>query len=459
MKIYNLLSIFLLLCLSAKAQEEPITETEALSALQEVLSTLNKYKLITDGNEWFLAEQEAVSAINKHNRTAMAHNKIISDISYKRNHHLILGLPPDPYKVYGDKWFDMKESIWFDMKESIATFRPRSNQQLTGRGNKVFKDGVWRFLTEQEAISAINDHNRTALAQNKIISTTSYHKNYRLIPGLSSYGKYDSKILRSQIIDWKKSPTLGNKVFKDGVWRFLTEQEAISAINDHNRTALAQNKIISQTSYLDNYRLIPGLPNNMHKYNLESLISQIIDWKGLTEKNRGNKVFRDGVWRFLTEQEAISAINDHNQTALAQNKIISTTSYRDNYGLIPGLSSRYAFINNNRITSQIIGWEGYSAEPRHRGNKVFRNGRWLFLTEQESVSAINDHNRTTTSVQNKIISLMSYQENYGLIPGLPPTPWTHYGLTTWKEMLKEIQFDHYNYNNMDRVCSAQFTIP
>ena len=455
MKMYNFLSIFLLLCLSAKAQEEPITETEALSALQEALPTLNKYKLITDGNEWFLAEQEAVSAINEHNRTTTGvQRKITSDFSYKRNHHLIPGLPPNPYEVYGDKWFDMKESIATFLKD-VGPPRPSSNH----RGNKVFKNGHMRFLTEQEAVSAINDHNQTALAQNKIISTTSYHKNYRLIPGLpSNIHRYNPESLRSQIIGWKDPTkrTRGNKVFREGRWRFLTEQEAVSAINDHNKIASAQNKIISVSSYTKNYGLIPGLPRDMYyEYdNPESLRSQIIGWK--SPPTHANKVFRGNSWRFLTEQEAISAINEHNRTTTStQNKIISTTSYRDNYGLIPGLSIRYAFINNNRITSQIIDWEGYSAEPRHRGNKVFREGRWRSLTEQEAVSAINEHNRTTTSVQNKIISPMSYQENYGLIPGLPPNPWTHYGPTTWKVMLKKIHFDHYVYG----VCPEQFAIP
>ena len=549
MKIYNLLSIFLLLCLSAKAQEEPITETETLSALQEALPTLNKYKLITDGNEWFLAEQEAVSAINEHNRTTTGvQRKIISNFSYKRNHHLILGLPPDPYKVYGDKWFDMTESIADTFLKDVGPLRPSSNQQFTDRSNKVFRDGRVRFLTTQEAVSAINNHNKTALAQNKIISNASYEKNYRLIPGLPrslKHGDYwyypNKKKITSQVIGWKGDFTgivpgrnRGNKVFRGNSWRFLTEQEAISAINEHNKTALAKNKIISNTSYEKNYGLIPGLPSHMHyRYDPNSLRSQIIGWKNPT---RGNKVFKDGIWRFLTEQEAISAINEHNRTTTStQNKIISTTSYRDNYGLIPGLPSRYEFINNNRITSQIIGWEGYST-PGRRGNKVFRDGVWRFLTEQEAISAINEynktaplqnqitsehsyrqnyrwihglphfdtfktkglldritsqitswhgrglrvagfltdehvrslteqeaisaineHNRTTTVVQNKIISPMSYQENYGLIPGLPPNPWTHYGLTTWKVMLKKIHFDHYN-NNYG-ICSAQFTIP
>ena len=367
MKNVNFLSALLLLCLSAKAQQEKLpapTNQEALSALQEVLPILNKYNLITNGKEWLLSEKEAVSAINEHNRTAEPENKILSIKSYKENYMLIPGLPPDPYRIYGDKWFDMQERITLAFLKEGGLLR-----QLKDLGNKVFKDGIWRFLTTQEAVSAINEHNRTSDPEKKILSTIFYRRNYRLIPGLPSYRQGYVERIKPQIIGWRGHSPLnrphGNKVFIDGHWRFLTTQEAVSAINEHNRTSDPEKKILSTIFYHRNYRLIPGLP-----------------------------------------------------------------SYRQDY--------------LERIKPQIIGWRGHAPLDRPRVNKVFTDGHWRFLTTKEAVSAINEYNRTA-NLENKILSTMSYRENCGLIPGLPQSPWSHYGLNQWKAMLAHIKADNFGH--------------
>ena len=543
MKTYNFLLVLILLCLSAKAQEEFLAPTneEALSALQEALPILNKYNLITNGEEWFLAEEDAVSAINEHNRTAFQQNKIISDNSYERNHGLIFGLPPDPYKVYGDKWFNMQDRIAHTFLKDVGLLiklnnrantvfrdeywrflttpeavlainehnqtadpenkitsdtsyernfrripglpkhlkyqsshlnhiywyypnKKRVTSQIIGwmdgstsrTGNKILVDGHWRFLTEKEAVTAINRHNQTADEEKKILSDTSYERNYKLIPGLPRIiiDHYPSKRrITSQIIGWINSEDLhGNKVLVDGLWRFLTDTEAIFAINKHNRTANKENKITSHNSYIRNYRLIPGLPSHLEYYPIERMASQITDWINNARKDlegpRGNKILVNGRWRFLTDAEAISAINKHNQTADEEKKILSLTSQRKNYKLIPGLPRTL----NVNVTAQIIGWHGAL------GDKVLLvDGYYLILNEQEAVSAMNEHNRTAP-VEKKILSPMSYSENHGLIPGLPPKPWIHYGLHRWKSMLREIYFDYYD-NHHSRCKALLFRTP
>ena len=274
MKIYNFLSVLFLFCLSAKSLESAPTAEEALSAIQEVLSVLNKYKLITNGKEWFLAEQEAVFAINEHNRIVPVKSKIISDFSYERNYKRILGLPPDPYRVYGDKWFNMKDRI---ANTFLRDMGPLRQKQRGVRGNKVFRDGHWRFLTTQEAVSAINEHNRVATPENKIISTHSYVKNHGLIPGLPSklvlhgrrywYSPNKEKVI-SQVIGWVDggSNPFGNKVFRDEHRQFLTTRWAVNAIKEHNQTAPVANRILSPMSHRENHGLIPGLPQKPWVY-------------------------------------------------------------------------------------------------------------------------------------------------------------------------------------------------
>ena len=388
MKIYNFLSVLFLLCSSAKAQELALTNEDALSALQKVVPILNQYTLITDGEKWFLSEQEAVSAIIEHNRTADLKNKIISDASYGRKYRLIPGLPANPDSVYGEEWFSMKERIASTFLKDVGPLR-------NVRGNKVLRDGYWRFLTEQEAVSAINKHNQTADPENKIISDKSYRKNYRLIPGLPQHLFPDGhdwyypskKRIPPQIIGWVGyDHSRGNKVLRNGRWRFLTEQEAVYAINKHNRTADPENKIISDKSYRKNYRLIPGLPNAFSRY------------------------------------------------------FIGYNYHSEEY-----------YLNKRRVTSQIIGWV---ASSRDKFIKISEDER--FLTELEAVSAIIEHNKTAPA-ENKILSTLSYQENYGLIPRLPQNLWTHYGLNKLRLrwMFEEILIAHYK----DRRCTTQFITP
>ena len=361
--------------------------------------------------------ERAIFSINQHNQMTPEEDKIVSKESYRKNHRQISGLPSDPLRAYGSLG-------WVDMQFHIIQWR------VEDAGfpviNRVLIDGEPRYLNPREAVSAINEHNRTAPEENKIVSEKSYGENYRLVSGLhphyrqAYHGVWTS--MRLKIADWKSRVQLGvhNKVLIDGELRYLNPQEAASAINKHNRTTrIIWDRIVSEKSYSENYRLVSGLPSNLRAgygyIGLKEIKSQVVGWE-VNLNYMGNKILVDEEWRFLNRQKAISAINEHNQTASEENKIVSEKSYSKNYKLVPGLPSSlkksYGHKEAEEMKSQIIGWED------NDGNKILIDGKRRFLNQQKAISAINEHNRTAPEGE-KMVSDRSYNENYRLVPGLP----------------------------------------
>ena len=437
----------------------------------------------------FLEPEELIKEINEYNKTAVQEKRIISNKSYAKNYRNISGAPSNPWKSYGrEVWNEIRSQIhgWtgrIETTQRIVTKDPLEPEELVREINEYNKTAVqekriisirsyvknyknisrapsqpWRSygrevwneirsqihgwtgriettLEPEELVKEINEYNKTAVKEKRIISRTSYEKNYKNISGAPSspwisYGREVWNEIRSQIHGWTgRIETTQRIVTKDP----LEPEELVKEINEYNKTAVKEKRIISKKSYEKNYKNISRAPSQpWRSYGREvwnEIRSQIHGWTGQIETTQ-RILTKDA----LEPEELVREINEYNKTAVQEKRIISIRSYRKNYKNISGAPSS-PWISYGRevweeIRSQIHGW----TEQIETTQRILTKDA---LEPEELVREINEYNKTAVQ-EKRIISIRSYVKNYKNISRAPSEPWRSYGREVWNEIRSQI---------------------
>ena len=362
--------------------------------------------------ETTLEPEELVKEINEYNKTAVKEKRIISTRSYVKNYKNISRAPSDPWKSYG-------REVWNEIRSQIHgwTGRIETTQRI------LTKDA----LEPEELVREINEYNKTAVKEKRIISRRSYVKNYKNISRAPSqpwrsYGREVWEEIRSQIHGWTEQIETTQRILtKDA----LEPEELVREINEYNKTAVKEKRIISRRSYVKNYKNISGAPSEpWRSYGREvwnEIRSQIHGWTGRIETT-------------LEPEELVKEINEYNKTAVQEKRIISTRSYVKNYKNISRTPSdpwkSYGREVWNEIRSQIHDWTGRIETTQRIVTKDP-------LEPEELVKEINEYNKTAVK-EKRIISKKSYEKNYKNISRAPSNPWRIYGREVWNEIRSQI---------------------
>ena len=286
-------------------------------------------KIFKDGEWRFLTLEEWIKAVVKYNKTS---EETIHSISYPRLYRRIPGAPHRVYRTYGPEF--KKRDIWFKVHP--------------GKGNKIFKDGEWRFLTLEEWMKEVVKYNETAESTEKIFNLESYEQFRLRIPGAVKQPEkhYGPEFKKQQAWHRAIGYYYDNQILEDGKWRFLTLKEWKEAVRKYNKTAEPEEKIFNIKSYEQFWRRIPGAPSALSRYRKEGFSNHKM-WQSVAPASLkgsytlNNRVFIKGEWRFLNFEEWIEAIVKYNKTA-KKSEQINGHSYGSKklYKRIPGAPAR-----------------------------------------------------------------------------------------------------------------------
>ena len=367
-----------------------------------------------------LEPEELIKEANEHNKTASQEKRIISTSSYLKNRGFIIGAPSNPWAVYGrEKWEEIRSKIhgWEGWIEKIP---------------RVLREDA---LEPEDLIKEINEHNTRASQEKRMITTNSYFKNRGFIPGAPSnpwviYGRETWREIRSRIHGWEGQIETIPRVSKEEA---LEPEKLIAEINKHNEMASQEEKMISIKSYRKNRGSIlraPAKPWVIYgREKWEEIKSRIHGWEG--QIGTTPRVFREEA---LEPEDLIKEINEHNEKASQEEKIVTLKSYKKNHGSISGAPSQpwmtYGREKWEEIRSKIHGWEGrIETIPRVLKEEV--------LEPEELITKINKHNENA-SKEEKMVYVISYKKNRGSISGAPSQPWVTYGKEKWQEIRSQI---------------------